>query len=86
VDAILLHESRGDFSYHAVAHEGQQVDVQRDRQTLDIFLAALALGDDLELLDEMLRCRAEGHAFLQLTGPVFSHQAEIPVARDILGA
>lgn len=52
----------------------------------DIERAALAPRDHLELVEETLGSLLESLALLQLARAIFSDQAEIPVARHVLGA
>src|ERR1051326_242760 len=81
VDAVVLHEAGCDVGKNLVAKERIEVVLDAVLVPLDVDWAALALGDDLELVDEARCGFLEGLALLQLASAILAEQAEIPVAR-----
>jgi hypothetical protein len=85
VNPILLHLTGGHLRDPELAQEGEKVQTQANAVTLDPARAAMALGDDLIFLEELLGDLAEELFRFEEAGAVLAAQRQIPILGDLLG-
>jgi hypothetical protein len=85
VNSIFLHLAGGDLGDPELAEEGEKVQPQANAVTLDPARAAMALGDELVLLEELLGDLAEELFGFEEAGAVLAAQRQTPILGDLLG-
>jgi hypothetical protein len=85
MDPVVLDQAVSDFGHRLVPEKGVQVGVDLAAKRVDVFRAALAVGQHLELIEKLLGGFAEGLALRQTAAPtVFAFEGQIPVLGEVL--
>jgi hypothetical protein len=84
MDAIILHQARGDFRKNLVAEIRKQVERQPLFLTLDIAGISLTPREHFIFVEKRLRCLLEGRSRFQFACARLAPEFKIPVLRDVL--
>jgi hypothetical protein len=85
VDSVILDQAGCDFGEHLRPEKGDQMILDSPFVILDVFGAALAASDHLELIDELSSGLFEGFARFELASLGLALQAQIPIFGDVFG-